>query len=69
MKGTTIHNYFRHWKKATNIDSQRYKIKKAQQIFKRLQQTIVNCKINYFYKWVVISKYDDNDNQEQVFKQ
>ena len=40
-----VANFFRHWKKALNLESKRYKLTKYRNIFKKLQDNIFNGKI------------------------
>lgn len=61
-----MENYFRYWKKLTNIESKRYKAQKVKDIFTKFKQNIYNQKLQYFYRWIYAStamgkKVDDND--------
>jgi hypothetical protein len=40
-----MENYFRYWKKRTNIESRRYKIQHLKEIYARLQQNIRSQKL------------------------
>ena len=54
-------NYFRNWKKLTNIESSRYRQQKLMSTFKRLTNKIQTQKIVYLYKW---KYYDPNPTQK-----